>query len=777
MLGLEAVGVEDNFFDLGGDSILSIQVVSRARRAGLVLASQDIFVRQTVAELAAGLQSAADDDTDVLDEPPVEGPVVLTPIQRWFFRTHREAPHHFNQALQLELAPGTDPEALAGAVAAVVAHHDALRLRYERTGAGWRQRNLAEDKTVALDRHDLSGLDAAAGRTAMTEVTDALQTGFDLSTGPLIRFALFELGDNQVELAIVAHHLVVDGVSWRVLLEDLEAAYGQVVSGVSVDLGVKSTSFREWASRLRSHVEAGGFDGELAYWSGVGAGVSTVLPGVREVVPGGLRVRSAELSVEATRGLLQRVPGVYRTRVNEVLLAVLGRVLGEWSGQDRVVVDVEGHGREEIFEGVDLSRTVGWFTTVFPVELATGGRWDALVKSVKETLRGVPHRGLGYGALRYLGDPDSAAGELGRAVRPQVSFNYLGQFDGMTADSSLYRAMLPNPRGEHSPLDARPYALDVVGRVVDGRLVMEWAWSDGVFEDATMDRLATDFNAALEEFLAHCAEPGAGGCTPSDFPLSGLDQAGVDRVVGDGRGVEDVLPLLPMQSGMLFHALMESASLAYFEQLMFVVDGVTDATAFGAAWQRVVDEVQALRVGVVWEGVAEPVQVVHREVTLPVEIVDWRGADEEEQSARWEAWVGADRARGLDLRQVPLARLSLARLTDDRIRVLFTFHHILLDGWSLARVLSAVFDGYAGVGTAAVSGGRRLADHARWLADRDLPAAEEFWRGVLDGFDTRWLCRRTAPRSAADPAPPPGPPSSSPPNSPSSSTRSPAATG
>ncbi|MEK2477787.1 amino acid adenylation domain-containing protein, partial [Streptomyces noursei] len=242
VLGLEAVGVEDNFFDLGGDSILSIQVVSRARAAGLVLASQDIFVRQTVAELAAGLQSAADDDTDVLDEPPVEGPVVLTPIQRWFFRTHREAPHHFNQALQLELAPGTDPEALAGAVAAVVAHHDALRLRYERTGAGWRQRNLAEDKAVALDRHDLSGLDAAAGRTAMTEVTDALQAGFDLSAGPLIRFALFELADKQAELAVIAHHLVVDGVSWRVLLEDLEVAYGQVVSGASVDLGVKSTS-------------------------------------------------------------------------------------------------------------------------------------------------------------------------------------------------------------------------------------------------------------------------------------------------------------------------------------------------------------------------------------------------------------------------------------------------------------------------------------------------------------------------------------------------------
>ncbi|MFJ9419578.1 amino acid adenylation domain-containing protein, partial [Streptomyces sp. NPDC101227] len=276
VLGVEAVGVEDNFFDLGGDSILSIQVISRARRAGLVLASQDIFVRQTVAELAAGLQSAAD-DTDGLDEPPVEGPVVLTPIQRWFFRTHRKAPHHFNQALHLELTPGTDPEALAGAVAAVVAHHDALRLRYERTGAGWRQRNLAEDKTATLDRHDLSALPAEAHETAMTEITDALQTGFDLSAGPLIRFALFELAAGNAQLVVVAHHLVMDGVSWRVLLEDLAVAYGQLASGAAVDLGPKTTSFQEWASRLRSHVEEGGFDEELAYWSAVGEDVPTAL--------------------------------------------------------------------------------------------------------------------------------------------------------------------------------------------------------------------------------------------------------------------------------------------------------------------------------------------------------------------------------------------------------------------------------------------------------------------------------------------------------------------
>ncbi|WP_037892063.1 condensation domain-containing protein, partial [Streptomyces viridochromogenes] len=235
-------------------------------------------------------------------------------------------------------------------------------------------------------------------------------------------------------------------------------------------------------------------------------------------------------------------------------------------------------------------------------------------------------------------------------------------------------------------------ALDVVARVVGGRLVVEFGSAPGVFAEATVERLVSAFVSGLEEFLALCEVPGAGGCSPSDFPLVALDQAGVDRVVGDGSGVEDVLPLLPMQSGMLFHALMGSGAPAYFEQLVFVVDGVSDVEAFAGAWQRVVDAVQALRVGVVWEGVAEPVRVVHRSVTLPVEVVDWRGAGAEDVGARWDALVVADRERGLDLRQVPLARLTLARVGDERVRVLFTFHHVLLDGWSLARVLSLVLD-------------------------------------------------------------------------------------
>ncbi|MFE4914593.1 amino acid adenylation domain-containing protein [Streptomyces sp. NPDC056652] len=774
VLGLERVGVDDNFFDLGGDSILSIQVVSQARAAGLRISPKDVFDRQSVRALAEHLSRVAATDPAPGTAAPaslasVEGPVRLTPIQEWFFGSPAGPSHRFDMSMAATLAPGTDLDALAGAVAALVAHHDGLRLRFVRDEADvWTQHvAAAADGTRSYTEHtDLSQLPSGERQPEMDRLTDAARDALDLTEGPLLRALTFGLGEDGDRLVLLVHHAVVDGVSWRVLLEDLALAYGQLVSGAVVDLGPRSASFQEWASRLRSHVEAGGFDTELEYWSGVGQDVPTELPGAATTAepaagsrsadpaePTAPATASAELSPDATRRLLLKVPSVYRTRVNEVLLAVLARVLGHWTGQDRVLVDVEGHGREEIFPDLDLSRTVGWFTTVFPLELVSGTEpgsrvggeasepdWAALVKSAKERLRSVPGRGLGYGALRHLRRSVPA-------IHPQVSFNYLGQFDtatsGAAGSGSAPRGPLQEVgfiQDDAGLLAGRDHALDVTSRVADGRLLVDFVWAPGVFSEEVMERLASAFVRELEGFLAHCELPGAGGVTPSDFPLSPLDQAGLDAAVGDGRGVEDVLPLMPLQSGMLFHALAEADRPAYFEQLMYVVDGVPDVDRFAASWQRMVDEIQALRIGVVWEGVPEPVQVVHRDVRLPVEILDWRDSLLTEQDARWEALLAADHKRGLDLRRVPLARLTLARLGEGRVRVLFTFHHILLDGWSVARVLSLVLDDYAarrdGLVLPVVVGGRGLGVQAGWMAGRDVGVAEEFWRVGLAGFDT-----------------------------------------
>ncbi|MGH3781488.1 MAG: amino acid adenylation domain-containing protein, partial [Pseudonocardiaceae bacterium] len=427
VLDVERVGVEDNFFELGGDSILSLQVISRARQAGLSLLPRDLFRHQTVASLVLSVAGVA---PVLAEQGPVSGVVALTPIHHWLFETNPDCPQRFDQSVSVELVDRVDEQALRRAFDAVITHHDALRMRFAYADGRWRQENMPVGPAEVLQQCDLSGIDPDEQSTMMQEIAAQARAGFDLGRGPLLTAVLFDLGGGQRPVLFVAvHHLVVDGVSWRILLDDLDTAYAQAASGHSVGLGSKTTSFQHWAHRLTEHASTGGFDTELPYWTRVCHDADPTLPtdGAGDNTIASTSAVTVRLDQAQTRALLQDVPGAYRTQVNDVLLAGLGRVLSRWTGRARVLVDLEGHGREEIFDGIDLSRTVGWFTTMFPIalDLPTDDDPGALLKSVKEQLRAIPCRGLGYGALRYL----TPTGALAQQPTPQVSFNYLGQFD------------------------------------------------------------------------------------------------------------------------------------------------------------------------------------------------------------------------------------------------------------------------------------------------------------------------------------------------------------
>ncbi|TCO54193.1 non-ribosomal peptide synthase/polyketide synthase [Actinocrispum wychmicini] len=669
------VGIEDNFFALGGDSIVCLQMVARARRAGLHTTSKDVFLHQTIASLAPYVTAA-----QATDQGPVSGPVPLTPIQHWFFETQTVRPERFTQSIVVGLADGVDETTLLAALAAVVEHHDALRMRFEHTEDGWRQYN---------------------------DPVDAVH-GDGLGHGPLIE----AVRDGQ-RLRLSVHHLVVDGVSWRILLEDLDRAYRQLTRGESNALGSKSTSFRDWARRLVDHARSGGFDDELDYW--------TTRPDDHSTLPedsagpntvASTRSVTVQLGRDETTALLRDVPGVYRTQVNDVLLAALGRALG------RVPIDVEGHGREELLDGVDISRAVGWFTAKFPVVLdVPDGDWDVVLKSVKEQLHAVPRKGVGYGALRYL-TGSTLAGE------PPVAFNYLGQFDWPSGDG-LIQAVSGGLELTADPEATRPHLLEVVGRVDGDCLEFTWFYSDQRHRPDTVRRLADEMLAALHAIIRHCRQPGVGGRTPSDFPLARLDQTTVDRLVGDGRSVADIYPLTPMQAGMVFHGLSQGDQGVYLEQVAFVLDGVADLAALGRAWQEVVDRTPVLRSQVIWEGVDEPLQVVCESVPLPVAYLDWSGLSREDELRQL---LAADRARGIDLTTAPLSRVTLARLSGDAVQLLWTFHHLLLDGWSVFQILADVYAVY----TRQEPPNRRpFRDYVEWLAAQDDQAAEEYWRAML----------------------------------------------
>ncbi|WP_016697182.1 non-ribosomal peptide synthetase, partial [Actinoalloteichus spitiensis] len=509
VLGVDRVGVEDNFFALGGDSILSIQVVSRARRAGLELSSKDMFLHQTVAALASALPEPGSLRVHA-DQAVVSGPVDTTPVIDWFFERHPVSPEHFTMSMAYDLDGDVDLAVLRTAVCALLSQHDGLRMVAVRDGNGGHQlRVLPEVDVEQVLLAVRPGVGEDFDQVWRERVATAKST-LDLDSGPLFRVVVVH-HDAGARLAVVAHHLVVDGVSWRILLGDLVAAYDAAVAGKPVDLGPKTTSFQQWAARLSDHTRRGGFDDQRDYWTAAtGPGVCLDLP-VDD--PGGnntagsMRMLSVSLSERDTAVLLQRVPGRYRTQINDVLLAGLARTLRGWTGRDRVAVNLESHGREELFEDVDLSRTVGWFTSIHPValRLPEDEGWSATLRAVKSQLRAVPDRGVGYGALRHLtGSP----GTLPTHDSPRISFNYHGQFavegQGKPA-SNLLRQRIECPGDDHHPDEQRAHLIDVVGAVEEGRLVFTWGYSGELHRTETIRSLAEEMNGWLLSLVETCA--------------------------------------------------------------------------------------------------------------------------------------------------------------------------------------------------------------------------------------------------------------------------------
>ncbi|MFJ7907176.1 non-ribosomal peptide synthase/polyketide synthase [Kitasatospora sp. NPDC096204] len=732
VLGVERVGARDNFFALGGDSILSIQIVSRARAAGLALTTKDVFRYQNVAELALCVGELSDLAEPGEETEPAEAP--LTPIQHWYLDGRRPGEAlRFTMTQRLALAPDTDPAALHRAVLALVEHHPALRTRFRHGRSGWHQEVLPAGPDGVFTRH------RGVAEAEVQQAAEQAQRSLDPVEGRMLRALFFDGGERQPgQLVLTVHHLAVDGVSWRILLADLEAAYRTARTGAPVRLPDPGTSYTRWAARLERHTRSGALDGDTAYWTRTGeapAELPAGRPGPN--THGTAATLTVTLDEKTTEALLRRVPEVYRTQVNDVLLSALGRTLARWCGRGCVLIGVEGHGREDLFADQDLSRTVGWFTAEFPLALRVDPEagWHDTLRSVKEQLRAVPLRGLSHGALRHL-HPSALPAD---AAAPRFGFNYHGQWDTRGGADGLLRGSLPPAGRDTDPDEPRPYLLDVIGAVQDGRLELGWTYPAAVYEESTVRALAEQTLHALRELAEHCAAPGAGGRTPSDFPLAGLDQAALDRLVGDGREVEDVLPLTPLQSGMLFHGLVDEDG-AYVDRIAVRLAGVTDPEAFAEAWQLVADRTPALRTAVHWRGLPHPVQLVARRAALPVRHLDWRGLTPGQRAAATERLLAEERAAGLDLGTAPLTRLALAALPGDEVLLLWSTHHVILDGWSTGQLLTEVCEEYA-----ALTGGpqaprpvrRPFADFLAWLREQDGRAAEEHWSAALAGFTER----------------------------------------
>jgi len=763
---------DDNFFSLGGDSILAIQLVSRTRQMGMIVSLRDIFEQPTIEALAAVSRFAHDEAATVPDLGV--GAMPPMPIMCWFLESGGSL-HRFSQSMAVQVPADLKQPDLVRALQAILDHHDALRLRFADAGGPreeWKLEIQAQGAVSAascLQRIDIAGLQPEESRRRMEEEAEAAAERLSPENGLMLQAVWFDSGRNSPgHLLLIVHHLSVDGVSWRILLPDLAAAWTAIAAGVSPVLEPCPVSFRGWAERLNREALNPDRVKELSFWTDVLKDAQELVPG-RQLVPGRDTVGRARqlvvsLPAKVTAPLLNRVAGAFHARINDVLLTAFALAVLEWqrrSGEaTSVLIDLEGHGREAIFGNIDLSRTVGLFTTMFPVCLdpgqldleeawAGGKALGVALKSIKEQLHSIPDNGIGYGLLRYL-NPETAP-VLSGLPKSQIDFNYLGRFPmGESADWAPADLLT----GGLDPEMAFHHFLEIDSMVLDSsagpELAAFWTWLPDIFSEQDIRQLADGWFHMLEALVEHSEQPGMGGLTPSDVPLVALSQSEIDRLEVEYGEIEEILPLSPVQEGMLFHWFYDLAGPdVYNIQIALGFESAPDEKSLREACAALLNRHRNLRVAFQHEGLERPVQIVPGKESLPWGTLDFSMLEATEQERKWYELVQRDRDARFDPGVAPLFRFLLVRFGENKFRLLITTHHILVDGWSVPLMISELRLLYEQQGNAAAL--PRVVpfrNYLEWLAGQDRGAAEAAWRETLGGLEE---ATRISPLALGDP--------------------------
>ncbi|WP_280401090.1 non-ribosomal peptide synthetase, partial [Nocardia carnea] len=775
VLGVERVGVDDSFFALGGDSIVSIQLVSRAKARGVVFTPRDVFEQRTVAGLASVAEAGTDADGEVraLAELPGGGvgSMPLTPVVR-FMAERPGSFGRFHQLITLTLPVGIDRETIAAVVGPVLDRHDMLRARLYSADGDWMVETAAPGSVEVDALIDHTVFDSTAEGARLSEIAsaavDTTLDRLDPGRGVVVRFVWLEpdSADRAGYLVVVAHHLVVDGVSWRILVPDFvmsALAYG---AGRPPELPAPVTSMRAWAHALADHASSADRVAELEYWRTV-AGTADPLLTSRALDPAtditeAVEIHPVRVTPEVTRALLTTVPALFHGGVNDGLLTALALAVATWRARrapgvradDPLLLRLEGHGREEqVLPGADLSRTVGWFTAIFPVRfelagidieeaLAGGPALGAALKMVKEQLLAVPDKGIGYGLLRYMNR--ATAAELPAQLPGQVSFNYLGRVgtgdipEGMEGLGWVPAADL----AAEAPYDAdmpAMAALDINAIVVGETLTARIGYPSTLLNAGEVREFGDLWVRALEAVARHADSAGAGGHTPSDFGSIAVSQADIERIEQRFPApVADLWPLSPLQAGMAFHAQLASDSVdVYTAQAVLTLTGRVDARRLRTAAQALVDRYENLRTAFVTDSAGNPVQVVLDEVE-----VEWAEHDRTATGAA-DDLIAADRLRRFDLAEPPLIRFTLIRTGADTWRFAVSNHHIVLDGWSMPLLMKDLLTLYAVHSDTAVLPVTRSYRHfLDWTRRQDHRASLAVWETALSGVEEPTLLSR-----------------------------------
>ena len=712
VLPVDDFGVADNFFTLGGDSILSIQVLARARRAGLEFPPTALFDRQTVRELATVARTAG--GGGAAGAPAYSGPVALTPIQHWFFEEHQTAPHHWNHAWRFDLPDGVDAGVLEDTIEGITRRHDGLRQYFIHDGERWE----------AGIRGYVPGQAFVRGSGDPHDHLTALQATLDLGRDPLFRAVYFAGGGSTpATLYLFAHHLVIDMVSWQTLLQEVARA---VTDGQYRPEG-HGDAYHRWPEQLSEWARRDTFAGELDWWR---AQEETPLPGVSAKLPvrqSAVKTRLLHLGTGRTAQLLREANRAYGTRPEELLLAATLRAVARFTGTPRHCLNLERHGREPRGSGLAVQETPGWFTTSFPLTLTDAESPGETLLGVKESLRAVPDNGIGYGVLRYLN------GHGGLQQSPHIYFNYLGQQTttapggGALGAGHFLHDGLRHPDGEVNRV------WEVNAAVAGDRLEVAWSYSRDLHAAADVDRLLGFLEESLHELIDHCVAREDITLSPADFPACGLSRPELQRLLTDVPDPEAIYPLQHLQRALLFHHLAHPEADQGLVQTRWQLRGSLDQAAFVAAWRDTVARHPALRASVHWKNLDQPAWVVRRRADVDVRYDDWSDRPAGEREAAFAELLGADRREGLRLDGPHAHRLWVIRFGQEEHRVCWTSHHLLLDGWSAGVVLRDLLAAYGGGDPRPTAAGP--AAYLRHLRYQDATARADYWRDRLARLD------------------------------------------
>ena len=742
LLGVDQVGIHDNFFELGGDSIMVIQFVNRCNRLGYTLFPKDIFKNQTIFSLAHILKEERH-ELVIREEGVLKGELGLLPIQKQFFSNSFEDISHYNQSVLLEIAKSVTYSELDSVINRLLSHHDVLRFHYKNDQGTWIQ-TYGEGSQEVLNLEDLTDSKKELLSTAITELCDGYQKSLSLEGGDIVKFVLIRTPSQESSnrLFVTVHHLAIDGVSWRILLEDLNVSLASHMNGEDLSLSAKGTSYRQFVSVLEDYAISPKLLQEKDYWISVVEGFKPLPVDFDSATSymGDVEDYRVRLDVSETSYMLQQLHKVYGTEINDILLSALGQTLSNWTGESEILIGLEGHGREDIFENVDVSRTMGWFTSLYPVKLCLHDirTKSDLVKSVKEQLREIPNGGIGYGVLSHL-SPDKEV----RALYPDniwdVIFNYLGQLDNITKSTSLLSGASESTGLSLSPKNRFTNKLSINSGIIGGSLEVIWSYSSNDYKKETIQKLAESYLHNLQDIIESSKLKNNREFTPSDFGLEGkLPIKELDSLFNNFSidfPISYVSELSPMQEGMLFHSLFSKTTGVYLNQFVLSFSSSSlEVDSLQKSLNYLIAGHSILRSSFVYEEISHPVQLVHSDISFPLEVKDWSMKSSELQVESLASFIASDQHEGFDFSKPPLARAILLDLGGGSYKLVLTYHHILLDGWSVPILMKELFETYEVYASGKVPE-KPMEDHYRdyinYIASRDRESEEEFWYSYL----------------------------------------------